>query len=112
MGFIPHLGFIYPTQLRFVGYNHLSLDKSPYSIGGCWITYIILSQEISRVLIVVAYISIFHRWAERSVLNYCFSKYMPFSSVQLRFVGSIVSQPSKCLKFVTMFCYTQLNANT
>ena len=33
MGFIPHLGFIYPTQLRIVGYNHLGVSQGLHGLA-------------------------------------------------------------------------------
>ena len=39
MGFIPHLGFIYLTQLASWDIITLVLDKSLYPMAGCWISY-------------------------------------------------------------------------
>ena len=46
MGFIPHLGFIYPTKLRFVGYNHFDLKD-------------LLAQKVIRF--VSSALKIFHK---------------------------------------------------
>ena len=47
MGFIPHLGFIYPTQLRFAITS--VWDESPYPKAGCWISY-----NVIKVMLCIA----------------------------------------------------------
>ena len=59
MGFIPHLGFIYPTELRFVALALWDIitsvwDKSPYPMAGCWISYNIKIVLQEYVIIAVA----------------------------------------------------------